>query len=560
MDIPQLPTNLFNPIKVDGAPQPDGVGAIKTEEIGTIPEYTGTVYTPAFPGPPPLGEVDDPGEFESDVVVVLPPPLSLPDVSAPYLSPILIPDVPTLDIPEWDTPAPDFSSTKPPVGQFNFTEVPYGSNLLDQTTDLISQMEAGGVGIPDFIWDTIWGKSADQITKVGDKQIDEVNKEWSSRGFSLPQGAQAGQVLEIRQGILEEQSKSSRENAIVYAQDEVKNLQFAVQQGIALENIKGQWHQAEMDRAFKMAENVLSAIYKNFEADMAFNNLILQQYSAEAEVYKTLIDAEVTRLESVKLEIQSQELILKANDTLLNQYEIDIKALSLDIEQYNASVGAASVMYEGLKAEVAVYAEEIKAYVARIEAQTQKVNVYKETVAAEGIKVDAYETSVRAYGEEVKAFGIKVDANSKSADTQVAIEKLSIDSYDSQIKGYQAELAAKSEVQKANVDYYNAYITANSALIDDNKTATSAVIESDKNRIQFSQVENEASRSAAELASRASEASAKIHVDTNTTLAQINAQLAGSMFSSLNIGANISESVSGSVSSSNAVSYFGGDV
>jgi len=560
MTIPTLPANLFSPISVADAPLPDKVGAIGTLPVGEVPQYGGTEYYPAFPPAPTIGSVEDPGDFETDVEVILPPPLDLEPVDAPALQPILIPTVPTLSIPEWDTPAPDFSSTRPPDGQFHYTEIPYTSDLLNDTNALIKQMQAGGVGIPDYIWDTIWGKSADQITKAGDKQIDEINKEWSGRGFSLPQGAQVGQVLEIRQSILEQQSMSSRENAITYAAEEVKNLQFAVQQGIAFETMRGQWYQAERDRAFKMAENVLSAIYKNFEADMAYNNLILQQYSAEAQVYKTLIDAEIARLETVKLEIQTQELVLKANDTLLKQYEIDIKALELNIQEYNASIAAAGIMYEGLKAEVSVYSEEIKAYVARIEAQTQKTAIYKETVAAEGIKVDAYETSVRAYGESVKAFGIKVDANSKAAQTQVSIEELGISSYDSRIKGYQSELAAKSDVQKSNVEYYNAYITANSALIEDNKTATSTVIESDKNRIQFSQVENESSRAAAELASRASEASAKIHVDTNTSLAQINASLAGSMFSSLNIGANISESVSGSVSSSSAVSYFGGDV
>jgi len=372
MDIPALPDNLFNPIIVEGAPQPDGVGAITTTDVGEVPQYLGTEYYPAFPSAPTLDPVDDPGDFHSDITVVMPDPLDLAPVDAPNLAPIRIPEVPTLSIPEWDTEAPDFAHTDVPIGQFDFTEVSYGSSLLDQTEALIAQMQAGGVGIPDFIWDTIWAKSADQITKAGDKQIDEINKEWASRGFSLPQGAQAGQVLEIRQGILEQQSMSSRENAITYAAEEVKNLQFAVQQGIAFETMRGQWYQAERDRAFKMAENVLSAVYKNFEADMAYNNLILQQYQTEAEVYKTLIDAEIARLETVKLEIQTQELILKANDTLLNQYEIDIKALGLEIEAYNASVGAASVMYEGLKAEVQVYSEEIKAYVARIEAQTQK--------------------------------------------------------------------------------------------------------------------------------------------------------------------------------------------
>lgn len=540
-----------------GEPNLDTISNVEFDDVADIGPYPGEEYTPLFAAPPLIDTIQDPGDWSGDTDVNVPTKAALPDVSDPNLAGIVVPVIPQLDISAFTAEAPIFN-VREVDGTFNFTEVEYTSDVLTQADALIQQMLAGGVGIPDIVWNQIWARATVQTDDAAEKLVNEINKDWAARGFSLPQGVQAAQVLQARSEAFNKRSELARDNAIQYSQEEIKNLQFAVQQGIAFESLRGGWHEQEMQRSFEAAKFVIESQIQLLNADIAIVNAQMQLYSTEAQVYKTLVEAEVSKLDKYRLDIQAQGLVNESNKSLIQLYGARISELKLSIDDYNSRVQAAGVEADVIKTQVQVYSEEIKAFVARTQALSNEVNMYKTTVEAEGIKVGAYETSVKAYSQEVQAFSSRIGASAAKVNAETEIEKLKLAEYDSSIKGYASELDAKAKVYNAEVNLYDSQIKGLLGLAEDNRYVTKAMIDSDKNKIQFMSEQGKLQIADAQLSARAAEATAKLAIDTNESIAEITANLTGSIYSAINVGASESISMSGNISES--TSYNGGDI
>ena len=247
--------------------------------------------SPNIPSAPTYVDPDKPGNAPtvSDVVIPIPPVLDTIDNPKEWA--IALPVVPIINIPSFITPVPSIGSISPPEGNFTWSETEYNSNLLNSTIALVETFNQGGVGIPDVVWDALWNKENDKENRAANKLIDEINEEWSSRGFQLPQGVQIAQIQEIRQNIQSTASDRAREIAIKEANLAIENLKFAVTQGIALETMLGGWYQQAVQRELEAAKFVHSLSIEIFNAEVSFYNTQLAVYQAEATVYKIQIEA-----------------------------------------------------------------------------------------------------------------------------------------------------------------------------------------------------------------------------------------------------------------------------
>lgn len=551
-------TSLPDALPVKDAPEfNDAIGQINFDSVSDPGDYNGFTYAPSFPPAPNLADIQDPGDWDGTVDVTVPTDLQLDDIIDPDIRPIAIINIPLLEIDDFTGISPDFTKVRDLNSTFEFNEIDYTSDVLTQTDSLIQQMIAGGVGIPESIWNRIWARAGVQVDDAAKQLIEQINTDWAARGFSLPQGAQVAQVAEARQETFNKKAELARDNAIQYSQEEIKNLQFAVQQGIAFETLRGGWHEQEMQRALEVSKYIIESEINLFNAELSFINAQLQQYQIEAQVYKTLIDGEVAKLEKYRLDIASQELTLKANDNQISLYGVRIQALNLTIEDFNARVQAAGVESDVMKNKVQIYSEEIKAFSVRIQAESEKVNLYKTTVDAEVSKMSAYDIAVKVYSEEVKAYSAKIGASSAKANAEISIEQLKLATYDSAIKGYAAEVGARADAYKAEISGFSAYIDSQEAAAKDLQYKTQVKVEADKNKIAFDSEKAKLQIADSQSATRAAEASSKIVIDTNKSIAEINAGLAGSIYSAMNVGSTESIRSSGAVNTS--IRYNGSD-
>lgn len=545
-------------VTIDPAPKAPTINEIKYNEVSNPNEYDGFVYSPIFPSSPPSNNVEDPEDWDDSISVEMPAELVVGELFSPNILPINIPEIPALQISDFTGISPNADDIRNATAVFDFKEIQYSSDVLSDVDVLVQQMLAGGVGIPESIWNNIYERAGVQIDQSITQQVNTINNEWASRGFSLPQGVQVSQIAQARQEGTNKKAEFARDNAIAYSQEEIKNLQFAVQQGISFETLRGGWHEQEMQRSFEVAKYIVDSEIQLINSDIAVVNAKTEIFSVQAQVYKTLIEAEIAKYEEQRLLIQTQDLVLKTNDNTIKEYQANIQGLQLTIEEYNSKVKAANVESDLVRTRVQIYSENIKAFVAKIQAETDKMNLYKTTVDAEGIKMNAYEIAAKIYGIDIQSYSVKVGASKTKVDAETAVEQLKLTEFDSKIKGYASEAGAKSDILKSEVAAIDSFIKAENSKAQDLYRKTETDLTMDEHKIQKLSEQVKVGIANAAASARAAESTTKVLLDTNRSMAEVSSGLAGSIYSAINISSSEAINVRGSLSQN--TNYEGGKV
>lgn len=484
----------------------------------------------------------------------------LTQITDPQITPLKLPDIPEFDsLVTFEATAPSFDLALP-TGTFEFNETLYSSDVLTQTDALVQTMIAGGVGIPDAIWDAIFAKAEDREYNASLLAENEAVNMFSERGFSLPQGTLVALVQQAKQEANNKTATLSREIAIQYAQEEVKNLQFAVQQGIALEQLRGSWHEQRMQRTLDAAKFLFESYFRTMEAEIAIENAKLELYNIQSQVYKTRLESEAIKYEKYRLELQKQELVSEENKTQIQVHAAKMSELDAVIKKFNAEVGFRQTEVQEVQSRISLYSERIKEYAAEIQEIDTKVQVYKTKAEVEGIKAGAYETSVKAYMAETQAYNNRIDAAAKQIDAEVGIQDLKVKKYAEEVKAWEAELRARVDTYEANIRGFEAEIEKFKQDIQQEQFKNQYKLDEQKYNLEGLRIQHETEmHNAARKAELAAE-STRLAVEANKAIADIEAGLTGSMYSALNISAGMSQSVRGDVSVSSRRSFSGGSL
>lgn len=115
------------------------------------------------------------------------------------------------------------------LAEFFATYYPLAADAFDEATNwLVNTITVGGTGIAPAVEDQIWQRGRDRIIADGARVESQTLTEFASRGLSLPSGAMAGRLQEVRFEQLLKTQELSRDVAIKQAEIEIENLKFAV--------------------------------------------------------------------------------------------------------------------------------------------------------------------------------------------------------------------------------------------------------------------------------------------------------------------------------------------
>lgn len=109
------------------------------------------------------------------------------------------------------------------------TYYPLSSDAFDEAMAwLVNTITNGGTGIPAAVEDQIWQRHRDKIQRSSMQAQNAAYADFSARGFSLPPGALAAQLDQLKtEGILK-LAEASRDTAIKQVEIEIENIKFAV--------------------------------------------------------------------------------------------------------------------------------------------------------------------------------------------------------------------------------------------------------------------------------------------------------------------------------------------
>jgi hypothetical protein len=115
------------------------------------------------------------------------------------------------------------------LADFFTTYYPLAADAFDEATNwLVNTITVGGTGISPAVEDQIWQRGRDRIIADGARVESQTLNEFAARGLTLPSGAMASRLQEVRFEQLTKTQELSRDVAIKQADLEVENLKFAV--------------------------------------------------------------------------------------------------------------------------------------------------------------------------------------------------------------------------------------------------------------------------------------------------------------------------------------------
>ena len=517
----------------------------------TPASFTGNAppeVTPSIPTKPLPSSIPDPGIAPVVDSVALPDVPVLPIIKEPLQWAISIPPAPTIIIPPFTAVKPTPSGISKPSGQFSWSESPYSSGLLDATVVQIKEFMAGGVGIPDSVWEAIWAKDNDRENRAGIKQITEINEEWSNRGFQLPQGVQVAQIQEVYQELQHSSAGRSRDIAVREADLAIENLRFAVQQGIAMETLRGQWYQQSLSRELEGAMFASKLSIDLFNAELAMFNAEVQMYIAEGQIYKVQIDAILAELEVYKAELEGQQIIGQLNQQQVEIYKTRIDAANLLLEQYVAELQGAKIATEIQMIEIDAYKATVMAFGERIKAVSLEYEAYNTQMQGAKIEAEIYGESVDAFSATVNAYATEIDAEAKTTEMQIRVNELKIKEFDALLGAYTTELNSAVETVKANAAVFDSEVSLFNSKINDASNHMQKDVQVNNANLTNAQYKTQAAIASAEQSATHSVSSAKMVNEAVGMIAKINGSYASSALSAVNLGESIRDSATNSAS------------
>lgn len=553
------------------APQ---VGDIDTSGLDNLqpPNVTAPDAPPILiPQPPVVSLPSDPGPAPvlDDVTIPIYEGGPLPEV--PTLYELDLPDAPTIIIDDLEVERPNFIPPDALQDTYyydadTFRDWIWGNvNAELQATGVtdvharLQAMMAGGTGLPATIEQALFDRAIGREELSSLQAVAQAEQEWAAKGFDLPGSTLLARVQEARQANRIEKGRINRELSIQYHQQEIENLRFSVQQGIALEGTLLEAHTRIHDIARQLADGHWVVLKGIHDSQIDLFRLYLEIYRTDVEVYKLQLEAELAKLEIYRSQLEAQRLIGTLNQQLVDIYTAELQGVLANVEVFKAQVEAANTQIragvskiEGFKAEVDAYTAllgavrtEYDIYSAQIDGEEAKAKVYNSQVDAYGARIDAYRTEVQAESAKVGAYTDIATAETRLYSEQVAAWRSGIEADTSRLEAY-------VDVYRANLTKYNALLSAEQYRVQGE--SRNFELEVERERARVSSLLKQADQAIEQLRHVTS-----LGLSATETAAKVNAQLAASAMSAINVSAGMDSrnSVSASDTRSCQTSYSG---
>ena len=526
VDIPEMPP-----------PPPTNTSSIAV----TIPTFNKSVVISPPAAPAALVPDATPVRPGIDRAIALPdaPALSIP--VSPVLDDILVPtfDFPTL--PTFDDAAPQFTEAKPNVAM-QWNEPEYFSPVLDDLRAKIRAIFAGGTGLPAAVEQALFDKAASREEAQVVKNTQEAFDTFARRGFAMPPGMLVAQVNAAREEGQLRVNAINRETFIEAAKWQLENLKMAVEQGVAAENMMIQLHNNAVNRGFEAIKAVLDGNIALYNASVSLFNARQNAFQVAAGVYKTKIDAELSRIEVYKAEIEGVRVRGERNEQRVREYTARLQAVSQQVEIYKAQMQGAQVEADVTKSIIEAYKTDVDAYAAKLQAEKVRFEAYESQVRGELAKAQILDIDARVFATQMQGAEIGANIKAKEVEAEIAAMNAQTQRFIAELERSKVEIQEASERVRAKLGYMGAQTQALAVDNDAKRAEREADIRIGEQQLQAT---IEAAKMAvAQYQATASTAveQARLRVTAIQGASQAASTLAAGAMAAIHVGATVSNS------------------
>lgn len=550
IDLPPVTATSFG-IITSTLPVKPTLETIQAMPSLNIPDFTSSIGSlnipnaPAFTDPGPLPE----HPILEAVVIPGAPTITLPGI--PTLINLSIPDFEGLTLPIFDATAPEFVETALP-GILQWVEPTYYPQILEEVLVKIRELWSGGSGIPEAVERAMVERATGREDLIAEREIDAVSEEYSRKGFTMPTGMQAAREDQMRQDLIVKKLGLNRELTIKFAEWQVENVRFGVQQAIAAENVFVNIFLNAAERLFQAAKFQIETQIQVYNIQVSLFNAKMNGYSIRAQVFDTLVKAEITKIEVFKAEIEAEIAKGQINEQNVRVYTAQVQALQTEIEIYKARMQGASIQSDVVRNQIEGYKADVQAYAERINADKVKFDAYESQVKGEAAKAGIIDAEARAYAALVSGKSSVADIEIKRADLVISKNRVLLESYLADLEVEKTRIQSQTSVIQAGAQAY---------IADTQRFSAQASAETTKAQVLVSAKESEQRTNVAFYQARVQAyignmeqliRQASLVVEALKSAGQISSTLAAGAMAGVHVGATLSGG--GSVSATGSFS------
>lgn len=480
VDLPPITPTSFGTIDstMPNSPVLDGVPSVSSLQI---PNFQSSIDSLNIPEPPAWTAPGAAPTRPSTGDVVLPdaPLLVMPQM--PALVEINIPSFAGVNLPSFSATAPEFEGTALP-GILQWSEPTYHPEILDEVLGIIRTLWSGGSGIPPAVEQAMIERALSREDMIANREIDSVAEEFSLRGFTMPTGMQAARTDQMRQDLALKKLSLNRELTIKFAEWQIENIRFGVQQAIAAENVYVNIFLNSAQRMFEAAKFQIESQLNIYNAQVALFNARMNGYQIEASVFDTLVKAELSKIEVFKAEIEAEVARGQINEQKVRTYTAQVQALQTEVEIYKARMQGAQVQSDVIRGQIEAYKADVQAYGERIQADKVRFDAYESQVKGEAAKAGIIDAEARAYAALVQGESSVADVDIKRAELIIQKNRSRVEAYIADIDAEKVKMQSQSAVIQVGAQAYVA---------DTQRFAAKAQAETTKAQVQVAAKEAE---------------------------------------------------------------------
>lgn len=309
---------------------------------------------------------------------------------------------------------------------------------------------AGGTGLPAPIEEALFARARERASQETERAVQEAVDTFASRNFSMPPGMLTKQVNIAREQGRLKAAELNRDILVQAAQWEIENIRFAVQQGLALEQLTTNLFENMAKRLFEVARFQAEAQINVFNAQIGFFNTQNQAFDTLAKVYRTKLDGALSTLTAYKTAIEGQVALGQVNQQRVEVFKAKLSAVQSSVEVYKALMQGASVRADTIKNQFDAYRADVQAYAEQIGAEKMKFDAYESRIKGEQAKANVLDSQARVYASTIQGLASQAEIKVKGAQIKTEAARTKIIKFTADVDAFKAKLQANlSQAQQA---------------------------------------------------------------------------------------------------------------
>ena len=391
--------------------------------------------------------------------------ITLPD--APTVNFGSTPSLRDIDLPDFKPPAmPVFSAIAPtfevadPTMVLNWAEPVYQSEVLADLTAWVREHMQGGLGIPAAVEDALFARARERESVEAHRAVQEAVDTWAARDFTMPPGMLVKQTNAIHE---QSRLKAAELNRDIWAEAtkmQIESIRFAVQQGVALEQLIQNAHQNMCNRLFESAKFLAQGMLEVYRAKVSAFEARCKAFDALVAQYKAHVDGVMAYYEGFKAQIQGAIAQGQLNEQLVEVYKAGITAEQAKVEVFASQMKAAAVEAEVIKAQFDGYRADVQAFAELVGAEKAKFDAYTAQVNGETAKAQVVEARARGYAAQVQGYAAGAEVALKQEQIVIENNRNKVQEFLAGIERFKAKVQQEVALGQYDIEAFRGRVAA----------------------------------------------------------------------------------------------------